>query len=156
MGDKEPVTQGEEIGVEPQDMIDSEFGSLLFGRQKVFATDRMTIIIAQWIQQAEKELQQRTSKTLAAMLTDDVTKSEAEEAIILIVGLKILTRAQVARVDVTETDYVRLMMEVNERLDVKILNLKRIDSPVFVTNAEPMMFDPDADYPDDDPDPVGS
>lgn len=146
MGEKQPVTQGEDVTVTFQDVMDSDWGSLVTKRQKLFPTIRVETIITTWIKQAKKDLILRTGRTWSYFIADDDFKEDAYHIVVMLVGVRILRRAQAARVDVTETDYRGQIRELNEEIDVKILNHEDSESPISVGNVEPDMVDPDADY----------
>lgn len=146
MGEKQPVTQGEDLTVTVQDVEDSEWGLLTYKRQKLYPTERRDTILSTFIQQAKNDLLLRTDRTWAAFTGDSQLKIDATETILMMVGVKILRRAQAGRVDITEADYNRQIILLEEKIDKKIMNLEVQSSPITVSNVEPDMVDPDADY----------
>lgn len=146
MGEKQPVTQGEDLTVTVQQVEDSEWGVLAYQRQKLYPTERRDTILSTFIQQAKNDLLQRTDRTWAAFIGDSQLKIDATETVLMMVGVKILRRAQAGRADVTEADYTRQIILLEEKIDKKILNLEVQSSPITVSNVEPDMVDPDADY----------
>ena len=146
MGEKQPVTQGEAITVTVQDVEDSDWGSLLARRQKLFPTERRDIILTTWIRQAKKDLILRTGRVWSYFTGDDDFNEDATQIIVMLVGIRILRRAQAARVDVTETSYQTQIDDLEIEIDTKILNHEDPESPISVGNVEPDMVDPDEDY----------
>lgn len=146
MGEKQPVTQGEDLTVTVQDVEDSEWGLLTYQRQKLYPTERRDTILSTFIQQAKNDLLTRTDRTWAAFIADDQLKIDATETILMMVGVKILIRAQAGRTDVTEADYTRQIILLEAKIDKKVLNLEVQSSPITVSNVEPDMVDSDADY----------
>lgn len=146
MAEKQPVSQGEDITITYQNILDSDWGSLVAKRQKIFPTVRVETIITTWITQAKKDLLLRTGRTWDYFTADAEYKIDAYHIIEMLVGVRILRRAQAARVDVTETDYRGQIRELNEEIDVKILNHESENVPVAVGNVEPDLVDPDACY----------
>lgn len=146
MGEKQPVTQGEDLTVTVQDVEDSEWGALTRTRQKLFPTTRREVMLSTWITQAKNNFLRRTGRTWAAIIADDELKIEATETILMMVGLKILRTAQAGRTDVTDSDYLRQIVELKDEIDIKILNIQVQESPITVTNVEPDLVDPDSDY----------
>lgn len=142
----EPVTEGEDLTVEVQDIEDSEYGGLMARRQKIFPTERRNIMITRWIDQAKADLLRRTNRTWSYFIADGDIKTQAFETIVHMVGIRILKRAQAARVDVTETDYLRQIADVKEIIEHRILNFEDPNSPITVSNVEPDLVDPDEDY----------
>lgn len=146
MGEKQPVTQGEDLTVTAQQVEDSEWGALTLQRQKLYPTERRDTILATFIQQAKNDFLRRTDRTWAAFTADDQLKIDATETILMMIGVKILRRAQAGRIDVTEADYTRQVTLLEEKIDNKIMNLEVQTSPITVSNVESDMVDPDADY----------
>lgn len=146
MAEKQPVSQGEDVTVTFQDVMDSDWGSLVAKRQKLFPTIRVETIITTWIKQAKKDLILRTGRTWSYFTADSDYKEDAYHIIVMLVGVRILRRAQAARVDVTETDYRGQIKELNEEIDMKILNHEDTESPIDVGNVEPDLVDPDSNY----------
>lgn len=144
--EKEGVTQGEDIDVTVQDVMDSDWGGLVAKRQKIFPTIRRDTILTTWITQAKKDLLLRTGRTWSYYTADDDNNEDAHHIVVMLVGVRILRRAQAARVDVTETDYRGQIKELNEEIDTKILNHEDSESPISVGNVEPDLVDPDANY----------
>jgi len=146
MGEKQPVTQGEDVTVTFEDVMDSDWGSLVAKRQKLFPTVRRETIITKWITQAKKDLLLRTGRPWSYFTGNSDYKEDAYHIIVMLVGVRILRRAQAARVDVTETDYRGQIKELNEEIDVKILNHEDPEAPLSVGNVEPDLVDPDECY----------
>lgn len=146
MGELQPVSQGEDVTVTFQDVMDSDWGSLVAKRQKLFPTIRIETIITTWIKQAKKDLILRTGRTWSYFTADSDYKTDAYHIIVMLVGVRILRRAQAARVDVTETDYRGQIIDLNEEIDMKILNHEDTESPIDVGNVEPDLVDPDSNY----------
>jgi len=150
MTELEHVTEGPTILVTIADMEDSEFGGLLQNRKVILNTERRTATIGKWIERAKQELLYRTGRTEDYLVSTPEIYNMAKTTIILMVGRIILKRAQIARVDYTESDYLRLLEENQREIDNNIMNLKEITSPVTITHAEPHLLDPDSDYPEDE------
>ena len=74
MGEKQPVTQGEDLTVTFQDIEDSEYGSLLVARQKIFPTVRREIMITSWITQEKLRFIGKTGRTWSYFISDDDLK----------------------------------------------------------------------------------
>jgi len=149
MTELEEVTEGPAILVTVQDMEDSEFGGLLQHRKVILNTERRDVVIGDWIKRAKLELLYRTSRTEDYLVSSEQLENMARTTIILMVGRIILKRGQIARVEYTETDYIRMMLENQEEIDNNIKNLKAMSSPITITHAEPHLLDPDEDYPED-------
>jgi len=146
MGEKQPVTQGEDLTVTFQDIEDSEYGSLLVARQKIFPTERREIMVTSWISQEKRRFLGKTGRTWSYFIADDDLKEKAFTTIVHMVGVRILRRVQNARVEITDTDYTNQIDEVNEMVDNDILNFQDPESPIDVSNVEPDLVDPDSDY----------
>lgn len=146
MTEKQPVSQGEDITVTYQNILDSDWGSLVVKRQKIFPTVRVETIITNWIKEAKKDLILRTGRTWSYFTANSDYKTDAYHIIEMLVGVRILRRAQAARVDVTETDYRGQIRELNEEIDVKILNHEDPTIPISIGNVEPDLVDPDDQY----------
>ena len=150
MTELEEVTEGPAILVTVQDMEDSEFGGLLQHRKVILNTERRNPTITAWIKRAKLELLYRTSRSEEYLVSSEQLENMARTTIILMVGRIILKRGQIARVEYTETDYIRMMLENQEEIDNNIKNLKAMSSPITVTHAEPHLLDPDSNYPEDE------
>jgi len=146
MGEKQPVTQGEDITITVQDVEDSEWGSLITARQKIFPTERRQVMLSSWIAKAKNDVIRGCGRTWAVIIADDEMKLEAEQIVLMLVGIKILRRAQAARADVTESDYTRQVLLLEEDIEKRLLNLEVPTSPISISNVEPDMVDPDSDY----------
>jgi hypothetical protein len=146
MGEKQPVTQGEDLTVTFQDIEDSEYGSLLVARQKIFPTERREIMVTSWISQEKRRFLGKTGRTWSYFIDDDDLKEKGFATIVHMVGVRILRRTQNARVDITDTDYTNQIDEVNEMIDNDILNFQDPETPIDISNVEPDLVDPDSDY----------
>jgi len=146
MGEKTPVTGGEKLGVTFQDIEDSEYGGLLVARQKIFPTERRFTMISGWIQDETRRFLRKTGRDWSYFTSDDDLKIAAETTIVHMVGIRILRRAQAARVDITDTDYAKQIRDLDEMIDNDILNYQDPESPVSISNVEPDLVDPDSDY----------
>lgn len=152
MTDLEPVSGGpEEILVSIPDIEDSEFGGILEKRKAIVNTERRNVIIGGWIKEAKTELIFRTGKTEAQLTSTDTLREMSKRCVILMVGRIILKRAQISRIEITETDYLRMVQENQNEIDNLIMNLKPMSSPISITSAEPTLIDPDSDHPEDEP-----
>lgn len=148
--DLPPVQEGQTVLVSTNDIHDSEFGGLLIARQQIFPTERLNAILGKWIKTEKNNLFRKTGKTEAQLIATEEILLSAREAVVLMVGRKILKKTQTSRVEFREPEYIRLMRENQEEIDNIIENLKDQDSPITMTHAEPSLLDPDSDYPDDD------
>ena len=146
MAEKQPVSQGEDITVTYQDVLNSDWGSLVAKRQKIFPTIQVETIITNWITKAKKDLLLRTGRAWSYFTADEEYKQDAYDIIVMLVGVRILRRAQAARVDVTETDYRGQIRELKEEVDIKILNHEDPEAPLAVGSCESDLVDPDSDY----------
>ena len=146
MSTKTPVTQGEDLAVTEADVYNSEWGGLFATRQKIFPTERVSTIIADWIELAKNDVVRGCGRTWASIVAVDSDKKEAKQVVLMMVGVKALRRAQAARTDVTESDYTRQTVLLQEDIDNKLLNLETQCSAVTVSNVEPDLVDPDSDY----------
>jgi len=146
MGEKQPVTQGEDLTVTFQNIEDSEYGGLLVARQKLFPTVRREIMVTSWITQEKKRFLSKTGRPWSYFIADDTLKENAFTTIVHMVGVRILRRAQNARIDITDTDYSKQIRDVDDMIENDILNFQDPESPIDVSNVEPDLVDPDSDY----------
>ena len=146
MGEKQPVTQGEDVSVTFQDLEDSEYGGLLVSRQKLFPTERRVTMVSDWIQQEKNRFLQKTDRDWSYFTADSELKSSAYTTIVHMVGIRILRRAQNARVDITDTDYSRQIRDLDIVIANDILNYQNQETVVTISNVEPDLVDPDSDY----------
>lgn len=150
MTELEHVTEGPNIVVTIEDMEDSEFGGLLQHRKVIINTERRNVVIGRWIDRAKKELLWKTSRSESFLVSTPELDNMTRTTVILLVGRIILKRGQIARVEYTETDYLRMLEENQREIDENIKNLKAQSSPITITHAEPHLLDPDSDYPEDE------
>ena len=146
MGEKQPVTEGEDVSVTFQDIEDSEYGALLVARQKLFPTERRIIMVTRWIQQEKKRFLRKTGRAWSYFIADDDLKSNSFTTIVHMVGIRVLRRCQNARLDFTDTDYTKQIVEATEMVNNDILNFQDPESPISISNVEPDLVDPDSDY----------
>jgi hypothetical protein len=146
MAIKQRVTQGEDLEVDVQDIHDSDYGSLIAARQQLFPTERRDIMLTRWISQEKASFIRKTGREWSYFTSDSTLKEDAFTTIIHMVGIRVLRRAQNARVQITDTDYRGQIIEVDKIIDHNILNFQDPESDVSVSNVEPDLVDPDADY----------
>lgn len=152
MTDIEPVSGGPaEILVKVSDIDQSEFGGILERRKAILNTEQRDVIIGNWIKESKAELIFRTGKTEAQLTSTDTLREMSKRCVILMVGRIILKRAQISRIEITETDYIRMVQENQKEIDNLIMNLKPMSSPISISSAEPTLIDPDSDHPEDEP-----
>jgi len=146
MAEKQPVSEGEDLTVTVQDIEDSDWGSLTYGRQKIFPTERRDIILSQWIQEEKNDFLGKTGREWSYFIADSKKKTKAFQTIVRMVGLRILNRAHAARLDTTDASYSSQIEDLEAAIEKDILNFRYQYSPATVSNGEPDLVDPDSDY----------
>ena len=103
-------------------------------------------MVSSWITQEKKRFLSKTGRAWSYFIADDDLKENAFTTIVHMVGIRILRRAQNARIDITDADYTKQIIDIKETVDNNILNFQDPTSPISVSNVEPDLVDPDEDY----------
>lgn len=140
------VTGSPEVIVKVSDIEHSEFGGLVDERDKVLPTEERDVIIGDWITAAKSWVMRMSGRTEEYLTSTEEIQALAKELIIQVVGRKILKKAQMSRIEMTEAEYIRMMRENQEEIERNLKNLRRQRSQIRVTNAEADLVDPNSDY----------
>ena len=136
--------------VKISDIEDSEYGGLIIQKQNLFATDTRERTLGRWLSAATQKMLNQTGRTLATLGNDAQLWALAKETVVHLVGIRICRRAQLMRIKIEEVNYQAMITEAEKEIATNYLNLRVQTSGVAITNAEPGLYDSDADYSDDD------
>ena len=114
MTELEPVTGRQNLLVTPQDIRDSEFGGLLVKRKGISSDFMTDTQLNKWIKRAAARVRFFTGRDTDYLVSDPDIFTMANETVILITGIIVLNKAQIARFQVTEVGYRQLVQDTKE------------------------------------------
>lgn len=147
MGEITHVSDGSELLVTLLHVKRSKFWPLA-ERIWSFQEDRDDIV-GDMIETQKRIFLEDVNQLETAWDSDENAKRKARNAIVNMVGMEIISAAELARITFNEASYTRILDRAEKYVASAIKNLKTQRSPYRIVNIQPQMLDPDSDYSDD-------